>query len=381
MTTLQTVKNTALENYADRSVVNELVQRVMRFHPAIARGDFENPEQMAYQVAQLAILMGASPLPGLNEIHVDKKLGVVIGINYWERRGDQKGGVYWDIEARPMIEQEREMYDINPNQLAAICRGVPMNSIREMRALGFNMTQAIKAGAVTGIGVALKNEYAKNGRPLIWTAIKRAKADFYKSAFPYIPGERLSAGAGMQQTEQGYTPNFSDPMWEQELGWQARDEYERTEMTSDEMDSLNEEFFGNKPVKSAGEQPIEGEFEDVVQPEKVGNEPPSMDWINEAHKAKDVGEWAYRAFQTNDGQEIFKNAVDVKAWYGFVLGDYNPKRNVEAMAAFLNYCKSIADLVSQGSKVTKAQKTKAIDAAKKHYDTMVEMLSSNDEEE
>lgn len=363
MNALQTVNGTALESYADRSVVNELVQRVMRFHPAFIQGKVRNPEQTAYQVAQLAILMGASPLPGLNEIHVDDKLGVIIGINYWERRGDQKGGVYWDIESRPMTEQEREMYGIPKTQLAAICRGVPMNSIREMRAIGFNMTQAIKAGAVTGIGVVNSTEYAKNGRPLVWTAIKRAKSDFYKSAFPYIPGERLTAGAGLRQTERGYEPNFNDPMWEQELGWQARDESEHEPMTGEEIGDMNDELFGNPPARQAGpdwgvsdDGVIEGDFEPDTEEETAVTEA-GEDWYTSLLKAKTIDEWAFRAYQTTEGKLMFTGAPGAKKWYKTVIGDWNKDALPASLKAFKKYADAKADGASQADALSAATKT------------------------
>lgn len=247
---IESVRGTALENYADRSVVRELMSRLLKFHPAAA----EVGEPGMLMAAQIAILMGASPLPGTNEIHIwmDKgKPKVEAGINYWQRRGDQKGGVLWDIEPRPMTEAEREMYQITDGFYGAICRGVRLMDIEQLRQMGLSINQAIKMKGVTGIGVAGKNEYAKNGRPPIWTAIKRCKTDFFKMAFPFIPGEIIAPGAGMQRNASGaIQPDYSDPHWGAELSWEAQDEpAERSEfvqhMATLPHEEFNEILFGN----------------------------------------------------------------------------------------------------------------------------------------
>lgn len=216
---IESVNGTQLAHYANRDVVRELMERVMMFHPVLAKLGKSNPslaQEVGLKVAQLSILMGASPLPGLNEIHIYDDGRAEVGINYWQRRGDQKGGVLWDFESRPMTRQERENFGVEQGSLAAICRGVPLDRVRELRGLGIGINDIIKGQSITGIGVAPQSERAKNGRPPIWTAIKRAKTDFYKTAFPYIPGETLViAGAGMRKTEGGYEPDFSAFEWRQ----------------------------------------------------------------------------------------------------------------------------------------------------------------------
>jgi hypothetical protein len=241
---VDSVRGTALENYADRSVVRELMNRLMSFHPAHT----DVGEQGMLMAAQIAILMGASPLPGTNEIHIwlDKgKPKVEPGINYWQRRGDQKGGVLWDIEPRPMSESEMEMYQIDKKtHYAAICRGIRIMDIAPLREFGLPINQIMKMKGVVGIGVATKSEYAKNGRPPVWTAIKRAKTDFFKMAFPFIPGEIITPGAGMIRNEQGQIePDYTNPQWGNELGWDAQEPVEYGEITDGEADEINDALF------------------------------------------------------------------------------------------------------------------------------------------
>lgn len=278
---IDSVHGTALENYADRSIVRELMSRLLKFHPAAA----EVGEPGMLMAAQIAILMGASPLPGTNEIHIwmDKgKPKVEAGINYWQRRGDQKGGVLWDIEPRPMTEAEREMYQIADGFYGAICRGVRLMDIEQLRQMGLSINQAMKMKGVTGIGVAAKTEYAKNGRPPIWTAIKRSKTDFFKMAFPFIPGEIIAPGVGMQRNADGaIQPDYSDPHWGAELSWDAQDEpAERSEfvqhMATLPHEEFNEILFGD----GGGDGIIEGDYDHQPEPDPApvavaGDTPPA----------------------------------------------------------------------------------------------------------
>ena len=62
------VSGTALENFRDRDEVRELAQRLLSLHPQAKEIGISGMTA----VAQLALLVGASPLPGTNEIHVWK---------------------------------------------------------------------------------------------------------------------------------------------------------------------------------------------------------------------------------------------------------------------------------------------------------------------
>lgn len=239
---IESVNGTQLAPYADRDVVRELMERVMSFHPVIAKIKRQNPaaaNETGLRVAQLAILLGASPLPGLNEIHVYDDGRAEVGINYWERRGEQKGGVIWDFESRPMTRQEQEMYGVEDGFFGAICRGVPLAKVRELRDMGLGINDIVRGQSLTGIGVVAKGERAKNGRPPIWTAIKRAKTDFYKSAFPYIPGETaVNPGAGMRRTESGFEPDFSSRHWNEMGGREYVIYDDADDLTLDEFSGL-----------------------------------------------------------------------------------------------------------------------------------------------
>jgi hypothetical protein len=216
LATTENASETALAPYADEKVLLELATRLLDFHPAAA--EVGRPGMLL--AAQLAILMGASPLPGTNEIHIwkDKKDRPVVvpGINYWRRRSKALGGVFWDFEKRPMTAAERDAYGIRPGFLAAICRGVPGADIEYWTAKGVSWDQAIKSFGITGIGVVKQGDYEKEGRPLIWTALKRCQTDFYKQAFPYVPGEKpiVEPGRGMILNHEtgSYQPDY-DYKW------------------------------------------------------------------------------------------------------------------------------------------------------------------------
>lgn len=232
---VDTVSETALAVYENRDIVRELVARLMMFHPAAA----EVGKRGMIQVAQLALTMGASPFPNMNEIHVypDNRGGIVVqpGINFWLRRAIYYGGVRWIDPVRPMSIDEIELYQIDAEYLGAICRGVRQREFllrrRENHELGIDepVSATLRSMTITGMGIVnrastyqYKNQTfyteAKTGRPLIWTAEKRAETDFYKRAFPFIPGERVPAGAGMIALEKPdgdvkYVPKMADRQW------------------------------------------------------------------------------------------------------------------------------------------------------------------------
>ena len=82
---VENVGETALSMYENRNVVRELASRMIMLHPAAA----EVGNRAMMEAAQLALMIGASPLPATNEIHIYPANGKVIvqpGINYWQRR-------------------------------------------------------------------------------------------------------------------------------------------------------------------------------------------------------------------------------------------------------------------------------------------------------
>lgn len=217
------VEDTALAAYGEREVVRELVSRLMKFHPAASEVGMPG----MIMAAQLAILMGASPIPGTNEIHVwkDNRGNIIVspGINYWERRARQQGGIFWDIEPRPMNEEERRQYAIPPSDLAAICRGVRLADLMGWIDKGLPPEAALKGFGRIGLGLVGTRTYTWNdatdykerkmGRPLIWTAIKRARTDCLKNLYPVIPGERVDGGPGMEVGDDGAYRPIYDSHW------------------------------------------------------------------------------------------------------------------------------------------------------------------------
>ena len=184
------VQGTRLEVYGARGEVRELMTRLLRFHPA-AR-DVGEPGMLA--VAQLALLVGANPLPSTNEIHVwvaKGRVTVDLGINYFRRRSRELGGLLWDYEPRIMTSQEYETYGIDPNiDIGAICRGFRSSDLKELIGLGvpaeLAFAEASKRKARIGIGTVNRNAEPKKGRPLSWTALKAAEKDLARALFPNL---------------------------------------------------------------------------------------------------------------------------------------------------------------------------------------------------
>lgn len=218
-----TVQGTALQMYGERTIMRELVDRLMAFHPAANEVGVKGMRA----VAQLAITLGCSPLPGTNEVHVwlapkkykDERgnwqsrevLVVQPGINYHERRAAMYGGVEWLVPVRPFDEVDYQLYGVDwQTHLGALCIGCRAAEIERKVAQGWSIVEAQKAARIMGLGTVDKKDYPKEGRPLIWTAMKRARTDFYRQAFPYIPGEQVPPGPGMQwdAEHQAYVPTY-----------------------------------------------------------------------------------------------------------------------------------------------------------------------------
>jgi hypothetical protein len=192
---VQQTKGTALENYRDRDEVRELAQRLLSLHPAAK----EVGQAGMTAVAQLALLVGASPLPGTNEIHVwlNEKTGKVqfaLGINYFRRRAQELGGILWKVQPRQMRDDERLAYGIGQGQIAALCRAVRASDMEKYLRLGFTANQIWEMVGAAGIGVCGPQE-SKNGRPAVWTALKRAETDIYRQLFPFMWNQVEEAAA------------------------------------------------------------------------------------------------------------------------------------------------------------------------------------------
>jgi hypothetical protein len=138
--------------------------------------------------AQLALLLGANPLPGVNEVHIwrDNKGRncMTLGINYWRRKAQEWGGYVYEIRPRPMRPEELAEYGIANGTMAAICTGARTADMLSFKALGFTTNEIWDMCGRTGVGTQGANEYAKSGRPNVWTSLKRAETDMLRQLFP-----------------------------------------------------------------------------------------------------------------------------------------------------------------------------------------------------
>lgn len=181
------VSGTSLEQYAGRGEVRELAVRLMRLHPAAK--DVGDAGMLA--VAQLALMVGANPLPGLNEIHIwwNKKTQspqVQLGINYDRRKAREHGGIAWQEQPRPMTDAECESYGVPDHEIGAICSGCRRDDMLEMAHLTFTSEAIFKMVGAVGYATCNRQERAKKGRTLSWTAEKRAEADILRKLFPNL---------------------------------------------------------------------------------------------------------------------------------------------------------------------------------------------------
>ena len=185
------VSGTQIERYGQRAVVRELMSRLLMLHPAAS----DVGESGMLAVAQLAVLVGANPLPSTNEIHVwmDPRKGVTVdlGINYFRRRGNELGGIYWAEEPRIMTDAEYDTFGLDPKgQIGAICRGARLDKIRELVQMGIPFEGALKGLVRTGVGTVSRGDYPKKGRPLAWTALKACEKDLCRALFPNLEQPR-----------------------------------------------------------------------------------------------------------------------------------------------------------------------------------------------
>jgi hypothetical protein len=173
-----------IARFAPREDVRELTNRLLAMHPAAQ----EVGEPAMRAAAQLALLLGANPLPGVNEMHIwrDNKGRncMSLGINYWRRKAEEWGGVLYEIRPRLMKTAEAAEYGVPNGTTAAICKAVRANDMIRYRQMGFTANEVWDMCGRTGVGTATANEYAKAGRPPSWTALKRAETDMLRQLFP-----------------------------------------------------------------------------------------------------------------------------------------------------------------------------------------------------
>jgi hypothetical protein len=262
---------TSLDVYRGRDEVRELADRLLSLHPQAS----EVGAHGMRAVAQLAILIDASPLPGTNEIHVWKdkegKIKFQLGINYYRRKAIERGGLLWSIPPREMRDDERKQYGISDGQLAAICHGVRARDMEKYIGMGFTPNQIWDMVGATGMAIAGTGyKEQKNGRPAIWTAFKRAEVDIYRCLFPTMMQEIAEAQAGDIQIIDEPAPDELD---------EPDDEIEYT------VDEINDRLFGP-------------ELDPGIDPKKVGEESSSENgepetsepWTDEIAESQDEAE-------------------------------------------------------------------------------------------
>ena len=173
-----------LAPYQSRDDVRELASRLLQMHPAA--NEVGEPAMRA--AAQLALMLGANPLPGVNEMHIwrdDKGRNCMsLGINFWRRKAEEWGGVLYEIQPRMMRTEEATEYGIPNGVTAAICKAVRAVDMIRYRGLGFTAVEVWRMCGRVGVGTTAPNEYAKKGRPPSWTALKRAETDLLRQLFP-----------------------------------------------------------------------------------------------------------------------------------------------------------------------------------------------------
>lgn len=197
------------ESFADRllNIDQERVEATVRKLQAL---DPEGVSKVGLatisQVAHIAILLHANPLPHAGEVWywMDRGKPVIyLGIAYYNRisrKYDPIGFLLDDngepFHARPMTKEEREYHAVNAGDLGYICKGYRIKAIAELTSMGFDWETATKSVARVGIGIVHKRQmfrqkdtqYHKagdpidppNGRSWGWVAEKRAMTDLYR---------------------------------------------------------------------------------------------------------------------------------------------------------------------------------------------------------
>lgn len=304
------VNGTSLEVYRDRDEVLELTDRLLSLHPeakSVGKAGM-------IAVAQLALLVGASPLPGTNEIHVwyNKKQDIVqfqLGINFYRRKAQERGGVLWDIQPRQMRDDEREEYGVPKGMIAAICRGVKAKDMEKYHEMGFPANKIWDMASRTGIGTCRMDE-GKVGRTPVWTALKRAEVDIYRALFPTMMQQIHEATSGQSHVKVQTDPG---PEWQ--------DFSDDDDMTLDEANYM---FFDdpNAPESNgdgADDTAVEGDFEEVdempeeeVQPEEEPEDAPeitSTEYLDAAVASVDLKNFAQNVVNAGVGYEKIPHVV------------------------------------------------------------------------
>jgi hypothetical protein len=195
------VTNSTIQMYGSRDDLNLITDRLMSMHPSAKQVGTDGMRA----VAQLALMMGANPLPTAGEIYVwvdwQGKTSTTLGVAYYRRKASEKDTVIWQSgnEPRPMTPQERETYGVPVGALAGLCKGLLLSEYTALLNSGVPWQEAQKMLARTSHAIVVADEmfYADNktnrdknrvGKPLPaptgrtwqWVAEKRAEIGFYR---------------------------------------------------------------------------------------------------------------------------------------------------------------------------------------------------------
>lgn len=264
----------AMSAYQDRDDVRELGDRLLAMHPAAAE---VGPAAMR-AAAQLALMLGANPLPGVNEVHVWKdgkgRSCMSLGINYWRRKGAEWGGYLYEVRPRPMKPAELTEYGIPSGTMAAICKGVRAADMIRYKQLGFTTAEIWDMCGRTGVGTQSANEYAKSGRPNIWTSLKRAETDMLRQLFPAevaeVERQTVTPGAPIVTVEPAEEDDITEESKEVDLPAVEEGRYTLDDANADL--GFSAAPTNGKPAASTGPGPLDDD-------EQVVYEAPAREFI------------------------------------------------------------------------------------------------------
>lgn len=190
---VQTVQNTGLANYGERDLVYELAARLMSLHPDAQKLG----KAVMVAAAQLALRQGINPLIGAGEMHIFESKGkprIYVALPFYQRKAREvAGSILWDIQPRPMSKEERMEWDVPDNEIGSICRGARKDDVLELGKAGYKPDDVWRMVSRVGVGTVNPQEKQakKAGRPLAWTANKRAEVDCMRHLIPTLeqPGK------------------------------------------------------------------------------------------------------------------------------------------------------------------------------------------------
>ena len=373
-------QNNALSAYGKESQVMELANRMLSFHP---QADAVGSQNMI-AVAQMALLSGASPMPGTNGIHVWKQGDKVLfqfGIGFWRGKAEAAGGIAWTDRPRPMTKSEKAERNIPEATVAYICKGSLWRDIKRIRAeyaeFGeqITMKEAKMQTFATGEGILVQKDYAKNGRSKNWTADLRAERDLYRRLLPEVAMVEDNSSQSGGPMIHGDTSDYLSKSKVQKIPIGVGEDVNDLIFGGDNSDRQNiviqppaaddnfisdDELFSNgwKHVTSDGEI-LDGEFDDPLdfpdEPEASAGLVDTEYMKAQMVSAETLGGWAMCAYQLN--RDWFDNAVATKKFASF-LGATDANFDAAKLSDCLDlYVNALAD---QASKKEAANAAKGI---------------------